>query len=178
MKATGIVRRIDELGRIVIPKEIRRALRIRESDPLEIYTDNDGGIVLKKYAKMQELSDYSRIYCQALNGTFGYTAAIADTEAIRVAVGGLKKQLMGRSLSRVFLDRMQEKKAVVPADDACMLFEDGPSFRQVCAVPIFAAGDFVGSVMLLSEDAQFAMSISELQALKAAALYLGKQLEE
>ena len=93
MKATGIVRRIDELGRIVIPKEIRRVLRIREGDPIEIFTDGDA-VVLKKYACIRELGDYADVYCQALTGALGFSAAVTDTEAVLFASGPMKKQLL------------------------------------------------------------------------------------
>ena len=98
MKATGIVRRIDELGRIVIPKEIRRVLRIREGDPVEIFTDADG-VVLKKYARIRELGDYAETYCQALTGALGFSAAVTDTETVQFASGALKKTLLKAVLS-------------------------------------------------------------------------------
>lgn len=71
MKATGIVRRIDDLGRVVIPKEIRRTMRIREGDPLEIYTDNDGEVIFKKYSPIGELSGFAGIYAEVLHKTGG-----------------------------------------------------------------------------------------------------------
>ena len=77
MRATGIVRRIDELGRVVIPKEIRRTLRIREGDPLEIYTDHDGEVVLKKYSPIGEIANIAKDYTDSLYRTLGTSPASA-----------------------------------------------------------------------------------------------------
>ena len=87
MKATGIVRRIDDLGRIVIPKEIRRTLRIRESDPLEIFTDREGEIILKKYSPIGEMSTFAKQYAESLAQVSGHTALITDRDQF-IAVSG------------------------------------------------------------------------------------------
>lgn len=88
MKATGIVRRIDDLGRVVIPKEIRRTMRIREGDPLEIYTDTDGQVIFKKYSPMGELSEFAAQICDALHKTTGGIAAVCDRDAVIAVAGG------------------------------------------------------------------------------------------
>ena len=98
MKATGIVRRIDDLGRIVIPKEIRRTLRIRETDPLEIYTENTGEIVLKKYSPVGELSQFARDYAESLAATTGQIICITDREQIVAVSGTVKKDFMSKGL--------------------------------------------------------------------------------
>ena len=95
MKATGIVRRIDDLGRVVIPKEIRRTLRIRESDPLEIFTDRDGEIILKKYSPIGELGTMAKLYAESLSQTMGCTVCITDTDQIVAASGSGKKRSSG-----------------------------------------------------------------------------------
>src|SRR3712207_8436725 len=92
MKATGIVRRIDDLGRVVIPKEIRRTLRIREGDPLEIFTDRDGGVILKKYSPIEELSNFSKEYAEALQNTIGNIILICDKDNIISVSGATKKE--------------------------------------------------------------------------------------
>lgn len=99
MKATGIVRRIDDLGRVVIPKEIRRTLRIREGDPLEIYTDRDGEVIFKKYSPMGEMSAVSAELAEALARTAGMSCAICDRDAVIAAAGGVKKDILERSIS-------------------------------------------------------------------------------
>ena len=175
MKATGIVRRIDELGRIVIPKEIRRVLRIREGDPIEIFTDNDG-VVLKKYARIRELGDYAETYCQALTGALGFSAAVTDTESILFSSGSMKKKLSGANLSVAYIERMREKKTILASDGFVFLSSDPTPYR-LAAVPIISLGDVLGSVLLTGDDARLRLSETELSILKTAALYLGKQLE-
>ncbi len=174
MKATGIVRRIDELGRIVIPKEIRRVFRIREGDPIEIYTDEDG-IVLKKYARIRELGDYADTYCRALHGALGFSAAVTDTEAVQFSAGPLKKTLLRGALSEAYMDRMRQKQTVLSPEGYALL-SDTPYLR-LAAVPILSSGDVLGSVLLATDDARLTLSDTELSILKTAALYLGKQLE-
>ncbi len=175
MKATGIVRRIDELGRIVIPKEIRRVLRIREGDPIEIFTDGDG-VVLKKYARIRELGDYAEIYCQALTGALGFSAAVTDTESVLFASGSMKKQLLRSRLSEPFIERMRSRQTVLAPEGFPLLEGEAPVLR-IAAVPITSAGDVLGSVLIATDDARLKLSETELSILKTAALYLGKQLE-
>ena len=98
MKATGIVRRIDELGRIVIPKEIRRTLRIRESDPMEIFTNHEGGIVLKKYSPIGELGDTAQEYVESVANVAKCTVCVADRDRIVAAAGSQSRQYTGKDL--------------------------------------------------------------------------------
>ena len=174
MKATGIVRRIDELGRIVIPKEIRRVLRIREGDPIEIFTDEDG-VVLKKYARIRELGDYAEVYCQALTGALGFSAAVTDTETVRFASGPMKKLLLKAALSEPYIERMRERQAIL-APEGFSLLTESAAFR-LAAVPVTSAGDVLGSVLIATDDSRLKLTETELSILKTAALYLGKQLE-
>ncbi len=174
MKATRIVRRIDELGRIVIPKEIRRVLRIREGDPIEIFTDTDA-IVLKKYARIRELGDYAETYCQALTGALGYSAAVTDTETVMFASGALKKALLRFALPEAYVERMRQKQTVL-APEGYALIADLCAVR-IAAVPIVSAGDVLGSILIATDDARLKPGETELAILKTAALYLGKQLE-
>ncbi len=182
MKATGIVRRIDELGRLVIPKEIRRSLRIRESDPIEIYTDRDGDIILRKYARMRELSDYAATLVQALNGTFGCNAAITDLETVLAAAGTRKSKVLDVALSESYINAIRKRSSVFYDDTATVrqtVFADQTEpFLQLCTMPIFSSGDPIGSVMLFTDERRDRFALSELQTLKAISLYLGKLLEE
>ena len=175
MKATGIVRRIDELGRIVIPKEIRRVLRIREGDPIEIFTESDA-VVLKKYARIRELGDYAEVYCQALTGALGFSAAVTDTETVLFSAGSMKKQLLKAVLSDVFVDRMRARQPILAPEGFALLAGETPPLR-LAAVPMTSAGDVLGSVLIASDDARLKLTETELSILKTAALYLGKQLE-
>ena len=95
MKATGIVRRIDDLGRVVVPKEIRRTLRIREGDPLEIFTDREGEIILKKYSPLGELSVFAKQYAESLAQTTGHMVCVTDRDTIVATAGGAKKDYDG-----------------------------------------------------------------------------------
>ena len=175
MKATGIVRRIDELGRIVIPKEIRRVLRIHEGDPIEIYTDEDG-VKLIKYARIREIGDYAETYCQALCGALGFSAAVTDTETVLFASGSLKKRLLGLPLSKAFSDRMRAQQ-VIAASDGFPLSERTEPFGRLCAAPILTSGDLIGSVLIAADDERLPLRETEIDIGKTAALYLGKQLE-
>ena len=175
MKATGIVRRIDELGRIVIPKEIRRVFRIREGDPIEIFTDEDG-VVLKKYARIRELGDYAETYCAALTGALGFSAAITDTETVQFATGSLKKHLQKAVLSAPFVERMRERQTILAPEGFALISGPVPPLRLAC-VPITSNGDVLGSVLIATDDARLKLGETELSILKTAALYLGKQLE-
>ena len=108
VKATGIVRRIDDLGRVVIPKEIRRTLRIREADPLEIFTNNEGAIILKKYSPIGELGDFAKQYAESLSQVSGHVALIADRDQIIAAAGNNSKQILGKSVSKELEDKMNK----------------------------------------------------------------------
>ena len=99
MKATGIVRRIDDLGRVVIPKEIRRTMRIREGDPLEIYTDREGGVIFRKYSPVGELGDFASQYAETLYKTSGFPICITDKDSIIAIAGASKKDLYEKPVS-------------------------------------------------------------------------------
>ena len=98
MKATGIVRRIDDLGRIVIPKEIRRTQRIREGDPIEIFTNREGEIMLKKYSPIGDLSDFASDYAESLAQTTGGLACVTDRDVVIAAAGPKKKEYEGKTI--------------------------------------------------------------------------------
>ena len=109
MKATGIVRRIDDLGRVVIPKEIRRTLRIREGDPLEIFVDSDGEVILKKYSPISELSDFAKEYAEALYDSLGSSVLISDRDAVITLAGGSKKEYFNKNISELIEKQMGER---------------------------------------------------------------------
>ena len=175
MKATGIVRRIDELGRIVIPKEIRRVLRIHEGDPIEIFTD-ENGVRLQKYARIREIGDFAETYCQALCGALGFSAAVTDTETVLFASGSLKKRLLGLPLSKPYIDRIRSQQ-VLSESQGFALSDKTEPIRKLCAAPILTMGDLVGSVLIATDDERLELKETEVCILKTAALYLGKQLE-
>ncbi|MCC8168109.1 MAG: AbrB/MazE/SpoVT family DNA-binding domain-containing protein, partial [Clostridiales bacterium] len=113
MKATGIVRRIDDLGRIVVPKEIRRIMRIREGDPLEIYTSRDGEIMLKKYSHIGDMSEFAGSYAESIAQTTGNLVCITDRDYVVAAAGPKKKEFEGKPLDREMTDAIESRKTVM-----------------------------------------------------------------
>lgn len=182
MKATGIVRRIDELGRLVIPKEIRRSLHIRESDSIEIYTDQNGDIVLRKYARMRELGEYAPAIVQSLSSVFNCTAALTDTETVLAAYGSKRNRIQERRLSESLSSSIRKRKSLVldeTRQGAMELFaEPCEPFAACCVVPIVAEGDPVGSILLFWDESRPGIEQTELLAQKWIVTFLGKLLEQ
>lgn len=185
MKATGIVRRIDDLGRVVIPKEIRRTLRIREGDPLEIFTDREGEVILKKYSPIGELSEFAKEYVESLHNTMDHITCIADRDSIIAVAGGPKKELMEKRVSPS-LEKIMEEKATVILNgnsDSKMINitadEEGVSRYTTGVIsPIISQGDPIGSVLLLSKEVDITMGDLEKKLAQTAASFLGKQMEQ
>ena len=182
MKATGIVRRIDDLGRIVIPKEIRRTLHIRESDPLEIFTDHEGAIILKKYSPIGEMGSFAKQYAESLSQVSGHLALIADRDQIIAAAGGGSKQMIGKSVSKALEEKMNLRETVCTSrnDKNYVDVVDGEvqEYQQEVIIPIITQGDVIGAVILLSANADDEMSEVEMKLAQSAAGLLGKQVEE
>ena len=183
MKATGIVRRIDDLGRVVIPKEIRRTLRIREGDPLEIYVDRDGAVILKKYSPIGELGEFAKEYVESLHDAVGHIAMIADRDTVIAVAGAPKKEFLGKPVGPAVERAMEERKPVVEngAERAeSPVLDDGEVSRFLAQVvaPIVAAGDPVGAVVICSREPGAAMRELELKLAETAAGFLAKQLEQ
>lgn len=181
MKATGIVRRIDELGRVVIPKEIRRTLRIREGDPLEIYTDREGEVILKKYSPIGELGDFAREYAESLHMALGFTAAVCDKDSVIAASGPCRKELIDKSVHDE-LERLMEKRARLCTGTEgtaplCITADAASAFAAEAIATIISAGDPIGAVLLLSRDESASMGRAEQKAVETAAHFLGKQME-
>lgn len=182
MKATGIVRRIDELGRIVIPKEIRKTLRIREGDPLEIYTDREGQVILKKYSPIGELSEFSQEYCDALYENTGYIAMISDRDNIVAISGGSKKQYVEKRISPELEKIVEGKETYSNMEDDAIIkitYEDESPDKYSAQVirPIVMQGDPIGSVILVSNEEGASMGEIEAKLVETAAAFLSKQME-
>jgi AbrB family transcriptional regulator (stage V sporulation protein T) len=182
MKATGIVRRIDELGRVVIPKEIRRTLRIRVADPLEIFTDHEGAIVLKKYSPIGELGSFAKQYAESLSQVSGHLALITDSDQIIAASGTGSKQLIGKSISKSLEEKMKQRETVCTSKNdknyVPVIDEESGEYEHEVIIPIITQGDVIGTVVLLSTKADEEMDEVELKLAKSAAGFLGKQMEE
>lgn len=181
MKATGIVRRIDDLGRIVIPKEIRRTLHIRESDPLEIFTDREGQIILKKYSPIGEMSTFAKQYAESLAQVSGHAALIADRDQFIAAAGGYK-QLIGKSVSRMLEEKINNREMLMAArgdrNFISVSDEAGEEYQHEAIAPIICEGDIIGSVVLLENDNKGKMSEVEQKLVLSAAGFLGRQMEQ
>jgi AbrB family transcriptional regulator (stage V sporulation protein T) len=181
MKATGIVRRIDDLGRIVIPKEIRRTLRIREADPLEIYTDREGEIILKKYSPIGEMGTFAKQYAESMAQVSGHIAAISDRDQF-IAVSGGMKNILGKSISRDLEEKINNRESVVAAKGdrnfipVCRETED--EYQHEAISPIICEGDVIGSVILLEIDHKSKMGEVEQKLTQSAAGFLGRQMEQ
>lgn len=186
MKATGIVRRIDDLGRVVIPKEIRRTLRIREGDPLEIFVDREGEVILKKYSPIGELGDFAKEYADSLYEALGHIACIADRDAIIAVAGAPKKEYMNKPVGAALEKVMEERKAVIinaPGEDPfckeCLTADDDEcKYSSEVIAPIIAGGDPIGAVILASKEPDVKMGEMELKLAETAAGFLAKQMEQ
>ena len=181
MKATGIVRRIDELGRVVIPKEIRRTLRIRESDPLEIFTDREGEIILKKYSPIGELSTFAKQYAECLAQVSGCLTIVCDMDQVIATAGAGKKEFQEQFISQQ-LQRTLERRSQILANNGERTFIpiiNGQVEEYVWEIvaPIVCEGDVVGGVILLSKDLKKKPAEAEQKISACAASFLGRQME-
>ena len=183
MKATGIVRRIDDLGRVVIPKEIRRTLRIREGDPLEIFTDRDGGIILKKYSPISELTNFSEEYAESLQQVIGNIILIADRDEFVSASGCLKRDYLERKISSELESIMDSRKTVKLTGDSevISLHKDDDKYKESYSSqvisPIIAGGDAVGVLIILSKEGNKFGDV-EMKLAETATAFLGRQMEQ
>ena len=184
MRATGIVRRIDELGRVVIPKEIRRTLRIREGDPLEIFTDHDGEVVLKKYSPIGEIATIAKDYTDSLYRTLGHIALISDRDAVVSASGANKREYIEKALSPEVDQILQSRQLQMLnlAEGARMIPVTNDDHADVYSAqivaPILADGEIIGSLILLSRDAGMQMNNVDQKVAETTANIVGRQMEQ
>ncbi|MVP02185.1 MULTISPECIES: stage V sporulation protein T [Paenibacillus] len=180
MKATGIVRRIDDLGRVVIPKEIRRTLRIREGDPLEIFVDRDGEVILKKYSPIGELGDFAKEYAESLYESTNHITLITDRDNVIAVAGGSKKEYMDKQIGQIVETTMENRKAAIETGSGSYeISKDNPeNYSSFVIAPIVAGGDPIGSVILMSKDEGVEMGNMESKMVETAAAFLAKQMEQ
>jgi AbrB family transcriptional regulator (stage V sporulation protein T) len=180
MRATGIVRRIDELGRVVIPKEIRRTLRIKEGDPLEIFTDRDE-LLLKKYSPIATLENFSKGVAESLNELSGYLVLICDTDTVICAVGSGKKDLAGmqitEELSNVFSDRKSFIANVSEGGNIVSIIKGEYTFTSEVIIPIITSGDCIGGILLVDNKEGSKMGAGEIKLAQLSASFMAKQFE-
>ena len=183
MKATGVVRRIDDLGRIVIPKEIRKVLRIKEGDPIEIFTGREGEVILKKYSPIGELSEFATNYAETLAKTTGHIACITDKDNV-IAVSGIsKKEFLEQDISKELEELMEDREIYTSNknnDLSIPIIKNDNKERRFNAqviYPIISQGDVIGSVVLISKDNKKKMSETEEKVAQSAAGFLSGQME-
>mgnify|MGYP004676288435 FL=1 len=183
MKATGVVRRIDDLGRVVIPKEIRKTLRIKEGEPLEIFTDREGQIILKKYSPIGELSEFAAGYAETLSKTTGHIACITDKDTIIAVSGGSKKEYLEQDISKE-LERLMEDKEIYTSKDNSNIAmpitrNDNQEKKNNAQIvyPIISNGDTIGTVILMSKEPNKKMTEVEQKVAQSAATFLGSQMD-
>ena len=179
MKATGIVRRVDDLGRIVIPKEIRRTLRIREGDPLEIYTEKDGGVIFRKYSPMGDLQEFAAQMCESIGSATGHIAAVSDRDSIIALHGAPTKDLMDKPNSPELEKLMEQRKnyRYQPGQPIVRASEQVEKYHLGVAAPILSQGDLMGCVMLLLNENDNPLAEADQGLVQTIAGFLGKQME-
>ena len=177
MKATGIVRRVDDLGRIVIPKEIRRTLRIREGDPLEIYTEKDGGVIFRKYSPMGDLQEFAAQMCESIGSATGHIAAVADRDSIIALHGIPKRELLDKPASAELEKLMEQRRNYLYKSGDTPIYASEGRFQLGAASPILSQGDLMGCVMLLLGEGESPMQDADQGLTRTVAGFLGKQME-
>lgn len=181
MKATGIVRRIDDLGRVVIPKEIRRTLRLREGTPLEIFTDREGAIILKKYSPMVELTAFASQYADAMAQATGLMVCITDRDQVVAVSGGSKKELLQKTISKQLEHVIGERSVVLATKEEkafiSITSEELEGVVVQAIAPIISEGDAIGCVALLSKEPKTKFGDTETKLAMTAAGFLGRQME-
>ena len=181
MKATGIVRRIDDLGRVVVPKEIRRTLRIREGDPLEIFTNREGGIILQKYSPIGELGKLAAEYVEAVAQVTKCTVCVADRDMIVAAAGAGKKDFLGKDIHKELMQSIELRETfVATGNDArfCQLIADETDVWSEAVSTIVCEGDVIGAVILLTRNVDRQFGDFEEKMAMCGANFLGKQMEQ
>ena len=178
MKATGIVRRIDDLGRIVIPKEIRRSFRIKEGDPLEIYTDAEGEVIFKKYSPIGELSNFAGQYAEVLHKNAGLRIASCDNDHV-IAVSGIsKREVLERRVTKSLEELMENRQIHIKTDKVpSMNAIEGYSRQAEIVYPIIYGGDVSGAIAVLESEKGEMPSEADIKLVQVAAAFLGKQME-
>lgn len=180
MKATGIVRRIDDLGRVVIPKEIRRTLRLREGTPLEIFTDREGEIILKKYSPMAELGTFAKQYADSLAQSSGHIVCISDRDQIIATAGAGAREMLNRPLSKSMEQLILGRESVTASKDDkkfMLMTNEEEEFTAQVIYPIICEGDAIGSVAILSKEPRVKMGDAEQKLAATSAGFLGRQME-
>lgn len=178
MKATGIVRRIDDLGRVVIPKEIRRTLRIREGDALEIFTDAQGGVIFKKYSPVGELSTFAAQYAEVLSKSTNVPMLVCDRDHVIAAAGVSRKEYLERRVTPELEECMQSRHSYTSKGKSEFRPVEGMDRPATVVYPIIASSDVTGAVVLLEGEDGTSTDDTTAKLAQVASAFLGKQMEE
>ena len=181
MKATGVVRRIDDLGRIVIPKEIRKTLRIKEGSPLEIFTEKEGDIILRKYSPIGEISNFSSEYAESLARVTDLIAIITDKDTVIACSGTQKKDILEQKISSDLEKIIDKRESIITDDKTAILITEKGNREKECKaqviVPIISDSEVTGAIVLISKEGGTTLGKNEEQLAKVAASFLGNQME-
>jgi len=180
MKATGIIRRIDDLGRIVLPKEIRKSLKIKEGDMLEIYVQDNGAIMLEKYEPMDNLAKLADQYVEVIADMTGYTVCASTDSYIISAAGAAKKEYLRKDLSSEVIDILNERIVwSTKNDNSIKIIKDDIKNRYTSqiVIPIIDDGDIIGSIILFSFEGGKNITDIDISLAKLATSLLTKQME-
>ena len=176
----GIVRRIDDLGRVVVPKEIRRTLKIREGDPIEIFTEKDGEIILRKYSQIGEMSEYAKQYADTLAHISGHIVIITDKNSIVAVSGAGKKDTIGKPITKELYGIIEKRNLYITGKGAkrpVKIWNEMDMFSGQVIAPIISEGDIMGAVVIIGKDENGIMGDAEHKLAASAATLLGKQME-
>ena len=180
MKATGVVRRIDDLGRIVIPKEIRKTLRIKEGTPLEIFTEKDGDIILKKYSPIGELSTFSAHYVESLANITNFTSIVTDKDSVIAISGAPKKDFLEQSISKDLEEIIEKRQIYIGTQGNLVPITSKQSYNDLefsqVIVPIISDSEVIGSIVLQSKEPGKNITDAHVEIAKVAADFLGNQM--
>lgn len=183
MKATGIVRRIDELGRVVIPKEIRRKFNIAEGETLEIYVDSHGEVILKKYSPVEKMNDFVQEYADSLYETTEHVACIADKMKIIAIAGGAQKEFINRPLSAAVEEAIKKQKSMIIDDTSRHEYyrgateEKASKFSAEVIAPIVSEGNPMGAVIIGTNRPEVKLGALELKLAETAAEFIARQID-
>lgn len=179
MKATGIVRRIDDLGRVVIPKEIRRTMRIREGDPLEIYTSRDGEVIFKKYSLLGGVEDFATQLCETMSRSTGSICAVTDRDTLIAVAGGAKRELMNKRITDQLEQIMENRRIYQYNGEGSPLpvSDSADNLYTSVAAPILSEGDLLGLVLFITTDPKGVTGDTEYKLAQTVAAFLGRHME-
>nr|MBO2507778.1 stage V sporulation protein T [Bacillota bacterium] len=186
MKATGVVRRIDDLGRIVIPIEIRRSMKIRDGDPLEIFVDKDGEVILKKYSAIADMEDFVKEMADTLHEATGMICLITDRDRVVVSAGAGPREFVQRPIGPVVIQTMEDRRPVAFTREdhrhpGPLIGEDEEApcpFTSEVIAPVVVGGDPLGAVILCTRDQDRSVGPTEQKLAETAAGFLARHMEE